>query len=306
MRDNIIRPLIRISKNDIVSLLDEAGIPYVVDSTNMSCEYTRNYIRHEIIPRLSKVTEDPERMLMRFSSNLRSDDDFINSVAERFVREKVVIRNTDLSALHYSVFIRVLKIMASRCSGSISAKVASDIYALLQKDNFSYSLIGRATFICERGVCRVSGNSGSLTDYCFEVKEGKTHFEPYDLEVVISNEPFEKTSLNVYKISIQANLSSAIINGSLYFRPKKDGDAVFYGGMTHKLKKLFSDAKIPASKRKLLPILCDDNGVVWVPGFGVRYEGVPMEERKDIYVLLGINTVNKADEERLYLGSEFR
>ena len=93
----------------------------------------------------------------------------------------------------------------------------------------------------------------------------------------------------------------------MYFRSKKDGDTVYYGGMTHKIKKLFSDAKVPRSKRKLIPILCDDSGVVWVPGFGVRDDGVPKEQREDLYVLLAINADADPDGEgRLYSGSEFR
>ena len=75
--------------------------------------------------------------------------------------------------------------------------------------------------------------------------------------------------------------------------------------MTHKLKKLFSDRKIPPSKRRLIPVLCDDSGVVWVPGFGVRDDGVDIEKRKDIYVLLGITSDNNTDD-RMYSGSEFK
>ena len=74
----------------------------------------------------------------------------------------------------------------------------------------------------------------------------------------------------------------------MFIRPKKDGDTVFYGGMTHKLKKLFNDRKIPLSLRKKMPILCDDSGVVWVPGFGVRDDGVPKEKRSDLFVTLGM------------------
>ena len=88
-------------------------------------------------------------------------------------------------------------------------------------------------------------------------------------------------------------------------RPKKDGDTVYYGGMTHKIKKLFCDNKIPHSKRSLIPILCDNKGVVWVPGFGVRDDGVKLEEKQDLYVLLGTKS-EKDDLDRLYSGSEFR
>lgn len=306
VRDNIIRPLIKIDKSDIVSALDDFGIPYVTDSTNLSTDYTRNYIRHEIIPRLKKIADDPEKMLLRFSENVRCDDDFIYSVAADFLKDRQTVSNKELSELHYSVFVRVLSLMVRAKSGNISAKIASDIRALLHKDNFSYSLIGHATFICERGNCFVSGNNGNLLDYCFGIEEGITHLDPFNADFVLSKQKVEKTYLNVYKISIQANLSSAIINGSLYLRPKRDGDTVYYGGMTHKLKKLFSDRKIPASKRKKIPILCDDKGVVWVPGFGVRDDGVLPENREDIYVLLGILSDNESDENSLHSGSEFK
>ena len=305
VRDNIIRPLIKISKNNILSAIEKGKIPYVTDSTNLSDDYTRNYIRHEVIPSLSPVTIDPERMISRFADNMRSDDDYLYSVAEEFIFSHSDIKNCDLLGLHNSIYVRVLARMAGKKGASISYKIASDIHSLLSKNNFSYSLIGGASFVCERGVCRVSRDTTEGFDFCFEVSPGETDLSPLNASFVISKHKYEKTCLNVYKISIQANLSSAIINGGLYLRPKKDGDTVFYGGMTHKLKKLFSDAKIPRSKRGLIPILCDDSGVVWVPGFGVRDDGVEKDKREDVYVLLGIKK-DDGDELRLYSGSEFR
>ena len=77
VRDNIIRPLIRISKKDILSAMNESKIPYVTDSTNLVDDYTRNYIRHVVIPSFERVASDPERIISRFSENMRSDVDFI-------------------------------------------------------------------------------------------------------------------------------------------------------------------------------------------------------------------------------------
>ena len=304
VRDNIIRPLIRISKKDIISSLSENNIPYVTDSSNLSDEYSRNYIRHNVIPSLEGVCNDPERMISRFADNVRMDDDYIRSVAENFISNHSVIMNSDLASLHQSVFARVLAILAGKSGASVSYKIASDIRALLDKDNFSYSLIGSASFVCERGECRVSRDTSEGSDFCFEVKDGITDLSPLNAVFLISKDKNDKSYLNVYKISIQANLSSAIIKGSLYLRPKKDGDTIYYGGMTHKLKKLFSDAKIPRSKRGLIPILCDDDGVVWVPGFGVRDDN--NDKKEDIYAVLGINSVEGEEEQRLYSASEFR
>ena len=305
IRDNIIRPLIKISKKEIHSAMEEGKIPYVTDSTNHSVDYTRNYIRHEVIPSFERVVSDPERMISRFSENMRSDDDFIYSVAEEFISSHNPIRNSDLKALHYSVYVRVLALLAESARASVSYRIASDIHSLLCKENFSYSIIGNASFVCERGECRIARDTSEGFEFCFDVCEGVTDLSPLNAVFVLSKDKNTKTYSNVYKNSIQANLSSAIINGSLYLRSKKDGDTVYYGGMTHKIKKLFSDAKIPRSKRSLIPILCDDSGVVWVPGFGVRDDGIPVEQREDIYVTLAINE-DVPDDERLYSGSEFR
>ena len=65
-------------------------------------------------------------------------------------------------------------------------------------------------------------------------------------------------------------MSSAIINGELYVRFKRDGDSYHYGGMTHKLKKVFNDLDILPSHRDRIPVICDEGGIVWVPGLGVR------------------------------------
>ena len=305
IRDNIIRPLIRISKKEIQHAMDEGGIPYVTDSTNLCDDYTRNYIRREVIPSLERVTSDPERMISRFSENMRSDDDFIYSVAEDFISSHKPVRNSDLMSLHYSVFVRVLVLMAETARASISYRIASDIHSLLCKDNFSYSIIGNASFVCERGECRITRDTTEGQEFCFEVSGEFTDLSPLNAVFILSKDKNTETYSNVYKNSIQANLSSAIINGNLYLRSKKDGDTVYYGGMTHKIKKLFSDAKIPRSIRGLIPILCDDNGVVWVPGFGVRDDGDKSEEREDVFVTLAIND-DAPDDERLYSGSEFR
>ena len=307
VRDNIIRPLIRVPKNDIQAALSMANIPFVIDSTNLSTDYTRNFIRHEIIPSFGKVTSAPEKMIARFSDNLRSDEDFIDKCADDFLANHKVIRNVDLLAIHRSVLIRVLGKMAAINGASISNKIFSDIISNLSKDNFSYSLIGNASFFCERGECRIIGESAHEANYFFDIHMGVNDLYPFNAIFVLSEQKNDKIYSNVYKKSIQANISSAIINGSLYLRPRNDGDTIYYGGMTHKVKKLFSDAKIPRCRRKLIPILCDDRGVVWIPGFGVRDDGVAQEKRKDLYVTLAINTEDGNDgEDRLYSGSEFR
>ena len=289
VRDNIIRPLIEVSKTDIINALDNYGIKYVTDATNLSTDYTRNYIRHEIIPAMSKICENPEKMLSRFANNLRIDDEYISKTAQKFMEDNKPLTNRALLSLDYSVYVRVLSLMANDAGASVSSAIASDIYSNLSNNSFSYSLIG-ARFVCDCGVCYITAASEEDNDYLAPITAGKAYLEKIDADAYLSDKSVKEIYSNVYNFSIQANLSSAIIKGRLYFRPKKDGDSVYYGGMTHKLKKLFNDRKIPIADRKSMPVLCDDAGVVWVPGFGVRDDGVRDEEKNDIYIFIGSNT----------------
>ena len=89
-------------------------------------------------------------------------------------------------------------------------------------------------------------------------------------------------SANVYNLSIHRDLSSATINGELYVRGKTDGDSYRFGGVTHKLKKLFSDAKLSRAEKEHTPVLCDEDGILWVPRFGVRCDGSQNGEPKNL------------------------
>lgn len=307
VRDNIVRPLIRVEKADIVSLLDFYQIPFVTDSTNLSLEYSRNFIRHKIMPELRSLTSVAADMISRFSENARMDDEFIITEAKKILVGREAITNKELIELHPSLFARVLSIMAEGANAGINSSVATDIYKLLGKDNFSYSLPGGAKFISEYGLCRVVGSKEDfLKEFSFDVKMGRNTLSPFSSELILSSVSVQKTYSNVYKISIQADLSSAIIVGNLYFRSKKDGDSIFYGGMTRKLKKLFNDRKIPPSMRDSIPVLCDDRGVVWVPGLGVRDDSHLKAEKKTLYALFLTDRCNGESEPMLYSASEFK
>ncbi len=54
VRDDIIRPVLCLNKQEIVNYLIKEQIPYVTDSTNLTDDYTRNQIRHQIFPLLEE------------------------------------------------------------------------------------------------------------------------------------------------------------------------------------------------------------------------------------------------------------
>ena len=303
IRDNIARPLLYVRKEDIVSALNESEIEFVFDSTNLCNDYKRNRIRNELLPKIREISSQPEIMASRASKNLRLDDEYITSVAADFLKSRDCVRNHELNVLHEAVFIRVLQIFTNVSLSSVNAR---EIKKLLSEDNFSYSLPEGRRFVAEYGVCRVvDDKTRASCDFTTKLTIGCNFFDEYDSDVVLSPTKMDDSFLNIYKFSIQVNLSSAIISGDLYLRPKKDGDTIKYGNITHKLKKLFNDRKIPPTLRPFIPVICDDKGVVCVPGFGVRDDNVDKCDRKDLYLSLCIGKGEEFKNNRFYCGNEF-
>ena len=85
VRENIIRPIIGLSKQEIISLLDGSGISYVTDSSNLASDYTRNYVRNEILPLFTRLSDNPEAAFTRLSENLRYDLDYITKDALSYI-----------------------------------------------------------------------------------------------------------------------------------------------------------------------------------------------------------------------------
>ena len=273
IRDNIIRPLIKIAKEDILSVLDASSIPYVTDSSNFSVDYTRNYVRNEIMPLLKRLSDTPESSFTKLTDNLRSDLDYINSQAKSFILESShnQLTSIKLRGLHPSVKAKVLSMLVFDKTGEYpEEKHISAISKLLNTDNFRYSLPGKYDFVCERGVCAFFDKimENRLAGQIFSLNEGENKISGTNLTVFVGE--VDKSSLNVYNFSIQAHISSAIIKDGLFLRFRIDGDSYKYFGMTHKLKKVFNDRNIPASQRDFIPILCDKNGILVVPGMSER------------------------------------
>ncbi len=62
---NILRPLLDLEKNDILSYLDNNTLEYKIDSSNKETEYSRNYIRHEILPKFDRLNKNYKKNICK-------------------------------------------------------------------------------------------------------------------------------------------------------------------------------------------------------------------------------------------------
>ena len=304
VRDNIVRPLIYSSKKDILCALDSCGIRYVTDSTNLSTNYTRNYIRSTVIPSLERLTPSPEEMGTRVSKNLLEDIEALDGICSEFLDNNLIDDRVSiklLRQLNKSIFYRVLTNISGQKSSILPERTHADaIYALLFGGNFSYSLPGGVRFVSKSGYAYIEDDIRTApAEETFDIplNVGVNSIPGYSTVIILSNiNSFESYS-NIYKIAIQAALPSDIIKDGLCVRTKIDGDAYAYGGITRKLKKLFNDRDIPECERAHVPVIYDKHGIVWVAGFGVRGE----EEKVHNSFIALAEPRQKSDLKKLYV-----
>ena len=303
-RDNIIRPLIYCPSDMIRTALRNAGVSFAVDSTNSDTAYTRNYIRHEIIPRLRHLGASPEDSLMRSSQNLRRDNDcLVLQSSEITARYGKTYDRDLLASLHPAILGRVVKNMLSSVTSATPEAVHLDkIYTMLKRDNFTVSLPGGVSFVSQQGVCFINRDDSQKNDFSAPLSIGENVFDEFSASLILSYDKPNETSLNVYNFSIYAAVPCDIIKGGLSIRPRLDGDTYRSGGVTHKVKRILCDMKVPPAKRGLIPLVCDEDGILWIPGLRPRdYD--KSAKGKMLYITLAITDVDS--DTRFYSAKEW-
>lgn len=277
VRDEYVRPLLFVPKKRIFDALLSADIPFVTDSSNDDTDISRNYIRHEILPKLLKICPEPEVSARRFSQNLMTDDSYLSSVAEDVYAgyPDGRIPFSVFSKLHPAICARLLSRMSAEAGGRAPERTHMEavIRCIQSGHPFRVALPGKVAFVFDGAECFIRRREERKLP-ALSLGRGENALPSFGYYAVLSDEkPTHFSFSNVYNFSTQANLGSAIIHGELRVRKKCDGDAYFYGGMTHRLKKLFASTGLSPGRRANIPVVVDDIGVVYVPGFGVRDDG---------------------------------
>ncbi len=292
-----IRPLIEVDGAEIRSFCDESGIGYVYDKTNSDTEYTRNYIRHVIAPSFAKLTPEPSKSVAKLSRAARRDDEFLDMTAKSTLAGRNFMPKAELVSLHVAISSRVLVMLynTSKTSDStIEERHINEILSHLDRNG------GELTVSVPGGMCCVIERERVFFKNEKEPKnEDKNVFlyprdgnvyENHLYKVIISPKDHNShvklndNDENIYKLSTLRSFAFDKIKGTLVIRNRLDGDSYTFGGMKRRVKKLFIDKKMSLSEKSAIPIFCDDDGIIWIPGFPVR-DGMAADKNEGTLVI---------------------
>ena len=277
---NRIRPMLTVTRQQVLALLEEYHISYVTDSSNHTDQFLRNRLRHHVIPLLKQENPKLAENLSDMAMRLRLDEQALSSLASQPMPTVSELKEME-PALRSRMLERFLK------KSGVREPEAAHI-SLLEQVAFSRNPSAKAAF-----------PGGVTVGRCYD-----------QLTVLEETGPIEPTVLpmngtvDLPQLGLQVTVSPAgcITNtktqftvcpeGQLVLRSRRSGDTIRLSGGTKSLKKLLIDRKIPAEQRQRLPVITDDRGVVAVYQIGtdlrrvaeslpaVQIEIKPLEERQ--------------------------
>ncbi len=288
VRGNIVRPLIYVTRAEVEDYCTANSLEYVVDRTNADTEYSRNYIRAEVVPRLDTLYGGFADAASRMSRNLRRDSDYLEGEAEKTFDSLYAdgFPSEKLRSLHPAIAVRVLMLAFEKETQKKAESVHLD--AVLAKlaeggEPFSVYLPGDTVVRCEQGRLTFKKETDAPEPYRIELKTGENLLPDGSMLLVLpdGDEKITRSSHKIYNLSIFARVCGDTIEGGIFARSRREGDSYRTGGMTRKLKKLLNAARLTVRERDILPVVCDCEGILWVPHFAVRDGSEAKNDGKD-------------------------
>ncbi|MFH1092505.1 MAG: tRNA lysidine(34) synthetase TilS [Pseudomonadota bacterium] len=282
-RQAVIRPLLGFWRRDLTDYLTRRGLSWVEDETNQDLDFTRNRVRHDLIPRLERdynpavkqalvrtaqVIRDEERVWAGVMSQARTRTGF------EFEERRVRIRLSGLPVLDRAVARRLIREAAVEVQGSTRALSWDHVELVLDwaasEKGGGLDLPGDLRVWKEEGLL-ILGPAPANKKIEFEYRlgvPGEVYISELNLrlktEVVRQTEKIDPRALG----PAQAALDLEQVSLPLTVRSPRAGDRFQPLGLegTKKLSDFFIDARVPAGVRAKVPLVWDSLGIVWVGG----------------------------------------
>ena len=197
-------------------------------------------------------------------------------------------KNGNYSEVHGSLLTRMIaRSFSEYTGGELLSTVHIDAIcnSLKSKSKKELSLPLGIKCITEQGKWKFTRGAVSSFDIgSVELKnEGEYFFG--DGVVITLNYVFFTEKVNINKFTLKVALCCDNIKGNLYARQRKTGDKLTCCGVTRSVKKELINLKIASSLRNRIPVICDDDGIVFVPYIGAADRVYCLESgRSAVYI----------------------
>ncbi|MCD6576970.1 MAG: tRNA lysidine(34) synthetase TilS [Anaerolineaceae bacterium] len=305
----IIRPLLNVWKDEIISYCEKNNLTFAVDETNLEVVFTRNSIRRRLIPFLEKYNPSFKRGLIRMSGILHDDYLFIKEYSEKIIENVIrlqkpkyveinlqVIKKSPISVQRYIISgllqnnfnigkrksFNLIENIRKALVGEITShysRLLKDLYIIVEKDlGYLFSNIGDI-----KNKSRLN-----LENDMVEVAiPGFTSInQKWRLKSLLSSMDEVREIFRNNKNSYFAYLDAEISAEKVFMRKWQVGDRyapLGLSGHSMKLSDFWINKGFPKRFRADWPLIISNKQLIWIPGFQPAYHARITEFTK--YVL---------------------
>ena len=274
-RGEIIRPVLTITKDEILKFLKQNKIKYLTDESNRSNVYERNFIRNKIFPLLNReLNPKLEETLFKSSLVLRRQAEVQSSVVE--IVSKLVVKQkknsleidlTSLNKITTDIWSDVIKLALDRTFlAQFSFNDCKKVMSLIQKQNGkSVNISKNLAAVKERNIILIFPKPVNQKAVFVKLKIGES-VQAGEMKIRI-----EKVGKQEIEYSTDKNIE--LIGGDelvdeFVLRTWRNGDRFYALGLkgSKKISDFLNDRKVTVSEKPKQLVLLNNNKIVWVVG----------------------------------------
>lgn len=308
---SIIRPVLCLTREEIERYLSEHNIAHIDDSTNFTEDYTRNKIRHRVLPYLNEnINDNSISHICQAADELREIEDYLSEITnyayENIVSEHnncIYINRKALADEKEIIQKRVVRVCIEKAAGKlkdITRKHIEDVIDLCNRQTgryimLPYGIIARVQYeniilereninkiIDEKNIEKDIRKDGvyTLGDEEFDVRIIDVEKEKINIKFLINQ---LKNYQNLYTKCFDYDKIQFTVQ--LRYRESEDYLVINAKGQRKKLKSFFVDNKIPAEKRGMIPVFADGSHIIWIVGHRISEEYKVTEDTRHLLII---------------------
>lgn len=262
------RPLLHISKKEIISYAQENKIAYRDDSSNQKTDYTRNKLRNDIIPQLEEIFPAFKNNIARNIARFHDVNMLYREQADRYKKKLLEQRGKDF-------FIPLMKLKHVNPLSTI-------LYELLKPFGFSFEQSEQAVLLIESETGHMIENAthrlfknrnffiitekNTIASEIILIENDAENIHTADFELIFKTEAQDNFQLQKDFSVCQADQN--LLEFPLILRKWRQGDYMYPLGMKKKKKvsRILIDMKIPLHEKENTWVIESNKKIVWLAG----------------------------------------
>lgn len=268
-RENtIVRPLLKVSRSDVIEFLEAHKQPFRSDSSNSNSNHPRNFIRHCIVPLIHSLNPSFNTSVFRLLESQAQDEDFFQGFIDPFVRKLSIPGSFSLPVelnqfSNHPAFLRrlahaILIRLANRYTFRIARAMVLNLTELLANQRDRVTL--------QRLVIRRYRNAIWIIDMSLSETSNPVSIAP-SFPVVLDNLKItlrDSSSVDFTGNGIKTDHDDAHVSNTYYLRHPEPFDvfATTKQRPPISLKQFLKKLGIPSEMRNRVPLLVNQNGQV--------------------------------------------